>query len=58
MSIDLDSAAEENTLQGAFIRNALRDLEKKQDEEEEERIQRALKYGLEALTGGIRLDED
>lgn len=58
VSIDLDSAAEENTLQGAFIRNALRDLEKKQDEEEEERIQRALKYGLEALTGGIRLDED
>lgn len=58
VSIDLYSAAEENTLQGAFIRNALHDLEKKKDEREKERIQRALKYGLEALTGGIRLDED
>lgn len=57
-SIDLESVAEENTLQGAFVRNALRDLKKKQDEKEKENIQRALKYGLEALSGGLKLDEN
>lgn len=57
-SIDLDSVAEENTLQGAFVRNALRDLKNKQDKEEKEQVQRALKYGLEALSGGLRLDEN
>lgn len=57
-SIDLESAAEENTLQGAFVRNALRDLKNKKNEEEKEQVQRALKYGLEALSGGLRLDEN
>lgn len=58
LSIDQESAAEENTLRGAFIRNAQADLNNEQDEAEKEKIQRALKYGLEALSGGLRLDEN
>ena len=53
--IDLEYLAKEKTLKGIFVKKM---LEKKENAEEKEKYQKALKLGLSAFSGEVKFDED